>query len=48
MSKVKTQKARGCKKVVGRNKRDRNSAMSAYIRGKITFESYQKQNNLKK
>jgi len=43
MSKVKTQKAKGCKKA-GRNKRERNSAMSAYVRGKITFESYQKQN----
>jgi len=27
----------------GRNKRPVNSAMSAYVRGKITFEDYQKQ-----
>jgi hypothetical protein len=35
-------KGKGTKKY-GRNKRERNSAMSAYVRGKISFESYQKQ-----
>jgi hypothetical protein len=39
----KTQKKRGGEKKYGRNKRPVNSAMSAYVRGKITFESYQKQ-----
>jgi hypothetical protein len=39
----KTQKKKGGEKKYGRNKRSVNSAMSAYIRGKISFESYQKQ-----
>jgi hypothetical protein len=39
----KTQKKKGGEKKYGRNKRPVNSAMSAYVRGKITFESYQKQ-----
>lgn len=42
MSKKQTQKVKGCKKA-GRNKRERNTAMSAYVRGKISFESYRKQ-----
>jgi hypothetical protein len=46
MAKKETQKVKGCKKA-GRNKRPRNSAMSAYVRGKITFESYKKQIGLK-
>ena len=32
----------GAKKY-GRNRRPVNAAMSAYVRGKISFESYQKQ-----
>jgi len=39
----KTQKKKGGEKKYGRNKRLRNAAMSAYVRGKITFEAYQKQ-----
>jgi uncharacterized protein YbcV (DUF1398 family) len=39
----KTQKKKGGEKKYGRNKRLVNSAMSAYVRGKITFETYQKQ-----
>jgi hypothetical protein len=39
----KTQKRKGGEKKYGRNKRPVNSAMSAYVRGKISFESYQKQ-----
>jgi hypothetical protein len=39
----KTQKKKGGAKKHGRNKRPVNSAMSAYVRGKITFEQYQKQ-----
>jgi hypothetical protein len=39
----KTQKKKGGAKKYGRNKRPVNSAMSAYVRGKITFEAYQKQ-----
>jgi hypothetical protein len=35
-------KGKGTKKH-GRNKRPANPAMSAYVRGKITFDSYQKQ-----
>ena len=42
MAKKKEGKGKGTKKY-GRNKRPVNSAMSAYVRGKITFESYQKQ-----
>jgi len=41
--KEKTQKKKGGAKKYGRNKRPVNSAMSAYVRGKITFEQYQKQ-----
>ncbi len=37
-------KGKGAKKY-GRNKRPPNSAMSAYVRGKISFESYYKQNH---
>jgi hypothetical protein len=39
----KTQKKKGGEKKYGRNKHPVNSAMSAYVRGKITFDSYQKQ-----
>jgi len=42
MAKNVTTKVKGCKKA-GRNKRERNQAMSAYVRGKISFESYNKQ-----
>jgi len=35
-------KGKGARKY-GRNKRPVNSAMSAFVRGKITFDSYQKQ-----
>ena len=41
--KKREQKKKGGAKKYGRNKRPVNSAMSAYVRGKITFESYQKQ-----
>ena len=40
-------KGKGAKKY-GRNKsRAKNSAMSAYVRGKISFESYASQTKLK-
>jgi len=38
----KQDKGKGSKKH-GRNKKPVNSAMSAYVRGKITFEKYQEQ-----
>lgn len=41
MSKQKTQNKKGNKKA-GRNKRVPNVAMSAYVRGKITFEQYKR------
>jgi len=50
MAKKKDGKGKGTKKY-GRNrpnKRPINSAMSAYVRGKITFESYQKQTKAQK
>jgi len=43
MSKEKKQKTKGGGKKYGRNKRVVNSAMSAYVRGKISFDSYLKQ-----
>jgi hypothetical protein len=42
VAKKKDGNGKGTKKY-GRNKRPVNSAMSSYVRGKITFESYQKQ-----
>jgi hypothetical protein len=36
----KTQKKKGGEKKYGRNKRPVNQAMSAYVRGKITFLNY--------
>lgn len=42
MAKKQDGKGKGTRKY-GRNKRLVNSAMSAFVRGKITFESYQKQ-----
>jgi uncharacterized membrane protein len=42
MSRKKDGKGKGTKKY-GRNKRAVNSAMSSYVRGNITFDSYQKQ-----
>jgi hypothetical protein len=39
----KTQKKKGGEKKYGRNKRAVNAAMSSYVRGKTTFEAYQKQ-----
>jgi hypothetical protein len=39
----KTQKKKGGEKKYGRNKRLKNFAMSAYVKGRITFESYLKQ-----
>ena len=42
MAKVKTQVAKGCKKA-GRNRKGKrafNDSMSAYVRGKISFEQY--------
>jgi len=39
----KKEKAKSGNKKHGRNKRPVNSAMSAYVRGKISFESYLKQ-----
>ncbi|MCJ7447919.1 MAG: hypothetical protein MUO72_09510 [Bacteroidales bacterium] len=44
--KEKSGKGKGTRKY-GRNKRPVNSAMSAYVRGKITFDSYKKQMNIK-
>jgi len=43
MSKKKEQRKKGGAGKYGRNKRPVNTAMSAYVRGKITFESYLKQ-----
>ena len=43
MAKKKEQKKKGGAKKYGRNKRPVNSAMSAYVRGKISFENYLKQ-----
>ena len=43
MSKKKEGRKGGGARKYGRNKRPVNSAMSAYVRGKITFESYQRQ-----
>jgi hypothetical protein len=40
----KTQKRKGGEKKYGRNKKPVNSAMSAYVRGKISFENYVRQN----
>jgi len=45
--KQENKKKSGAKKY-GRNKRPVNSAMSAYVRGKISFESYQKQSKVSK
>jgi hypothetical protein len=42
MAQKKDGKGKGTKKY-GRNKRPVNSAMSAYIRGKISYDSYLKQ-----
>uniref|UniRef100_A0A6M3LEM3 Uncharacterized protein n=1 Tax=viral metagenome TaxID=1070528 RepID=A0A6M3LEM3_9ZZZZ len=42
MAKKQEGKGKGTKKY-GRNKRPVNSAMSAFVRGKISFDSYQKQ-----
>jgi hypothetical protein len=42
MARKKDGKGKGSKKH-GRNKRPVDSATSAYVRGKITFESYEKQ-----
>jgi hypothetical protein len=39
----KTQKKKGGEKKYGRNKKLVNAAMSAYVRGKISLESYLKQ-----
>jgi len=36
------QKQRGGTKKYGRNKRSVNQAMSAYVRDKISFETYQR------
>lgn len=41
MPKQTNTKVKGCKKA-GRNKRLPNQKMSAYVRGVITFEQYQK------
>jgi len=44
----KTQKSGGGVRKIGRNKRkalNRNSPMSLYSRGKISFETYQRQVN---
>jgi hypothetical protein len=39
----KTQKKKGGEKKYGRNKRPVNQAMSSFVRGKISLDSYQKQ-----
>lgn len=38
----KKQKSKGGAKKIGRNKRSKDQKMSAYVRGKITFEQYLK------
>jgi hypothetical protein len=43
MSHKKSEKKKGGNKKYGRNKRPVDPAMSAYIRGVITFEAYEKQ-----
>jgi len=42
MSRKKSEKKRSGNKKHGRNKRLVDQAMSAYVRGKISFETYQK------
>lgn len=44
---MKTQKKKGGSKKYGRNKRAVDSATSAYVRGRIDFEKYAKQKNIK-
>jgi hypothetical protein len=43
MSKSKEHKKHGGARKIGRKKRSVNAAMSAYVRGKISFENYRKQ-----
>ena len=38
--KKQNKKCKGGMAKIGRNKRAKNQAMSAYVRGKITFEQY--------
>ena len=42
MSKLKTQKKKGGSKKHGRNKRGVDQAMSLYVRGKISFDQYER------
>lgn len=46
MSKQKNQK-KGCRKA-GRNKRQRDGATSAFVRGKIGFDQYVKDKGIKR
>jgi hypothetical protein len=43
MSKKQQDKKHGGARKIGRKKRSVNAAMSAYVRGKISFENYRKQ-----
>ena len=46
MSKQQNQK-KGCKKA-GRNKRQKDSATSAFVRGRMSFEQYAKSKGIKR
>jgi len=42
MSSKKIQKVKGGGRKIGRNKRPKDQNLSSYVRGKITFEQYEK------
>jgi len=42
MAQKKTQKKKGGEKKYGRNKRPANAFLSAYVRGKISFDEYKR------
>jgi uncharacterized membrane protein len=42
MTRKQSEKKKGGAKKIGRSKRAKNQAMSAYARGKITFEQYKR------
>jgi len=43
MAKAQKERKHGGARKIGRKKRSVNAAMSAYVRGKISFENYRKQ-----
>ena len=47
MPKQQNQKKKGCRKA-GRNKRQRDGATSAFVRGKIEFDQYAKDKGIKR